>query len=286
LFNAKKAAMPAIASSAASECDYVREQHVHEAITRAVARVLDERPANAALRIGQLLVEAVDPSADPAEAAWEPFRKLSDERTASRHHMGGVKFFDSFACGPPDEFLHGQRSVELRRSMSEEFRDNDGGRWWAEYEYVAHRAAEEKELPSGGMRDQSRAGLTLADFCALPQAVEANLSAAEVAALRLYTGPLGATVDRALCALETDQWATTIACASSAVHNMAYRSLQATRRDATRRDAMRCDAMRCDAMRRCSSSASIRRRCASTMSGPYAMLCYAMLAVRVLIMLC
>ena len=57
----------------------------------------------------------------------------------------------------------------------------------------------------------------LADFCALPEAKEANLSMAEVAALRLYTGPAFAALNAALRSQSIGEWATTIACCYSAV---------------------------------------------------------------------
>ena len=107
--------------------------------------------------------------------------------------------------GSPDEFLAGLAGLTsggLRRSMEEECRENDGGKWWPEYEYIVHRSAEEDvDMPSTAVhkgktslkgeqivRDRGHAGMTLADFCALPQAREAKLSAPEVAGIRLYTG--------------------------------------------------------------------------------------------------
>ena len=86
--------------------------------------------------------------------------------------------------------------------MEEECRENDGGKWWPEFEYIVLKpASEDVDLPSTGVhkgktsltgalivRDKGHAGMTLADFCALPQAREAKLSASELAGLRLYTG--------------------------------------------------------------------------------------------------
>ena len=112
------------------------------------------------------------------------------------------------------------------RSMEEEARENEGGKWWPEYEYVVQRPAEEDvDLPSTNgtkgktstsqhviVRDQGHAGMRLADFCEHPTAVEAKLTAAEVAALRLYTGPMYKPINNALRKKEIGDWATTIAC--------------------------------------------------------------------------
>ncbi len=113
--------------------------------------------------------------------------------------------------------------------MEEECRENDGGKWWPEFEYIVLKPAEEDvDLPSthvhkgkvsltGALivRDRGHAGMTLADFCALPQARMAKLSASEVACLRLYSGPLFSPLNWALRSRNVEQWATTIACTYS-----------------------------------------------------------------------
>ena len=62
-------------------------------------------------------------------------------------------------------------------------------KWWLNY--VVHEKAEVKEIPGNdgfwAVRDHGRNGETLDDFCKMEQAKIAQLTKAEVAALRLYT---------------------------------------------------------------------------------------------------
>jgi len=139
-----------------------------------------------------------------------------------------------FVFGESHEFLFGLLGVtggsQIVRSIEEEFRLNDEGAWWAEFEYVAHQAAEENpmHLPStqkflgvksiGGaeiVRDQGHAGWTLRTFCDTQEAQQAKLTEAEVCALRLYTGPVFAALNAALREQKIGDWATTIACCYS-----------------------------------------------------------------------
>ena len=101
-----------------------------------------------------------------------------------------------------------------RRSIAQEFACNEGGMWLAEYEYVTqqpcrevrHRRAEwwVGALAVGGgfadapviseeddtvVRDEGHDGWTLDDFCARALVRAAGLTRAEVAMLRLWTGP-------------------------------------------------------------------------------------------------
>ena len=101
-----------------------------------------------------------------------------------------------------------------RRSIAQEFASNEGGMWLAEYEYVTqqpcrevrHRRAEwwVGALAVGGgfadapvvseeddtvVRDEGHDGWTLDDFCARALVRAAGLTRAEVAMLRLWTGP-------------------------------------------------------------------------------------------------
>ena len=165
-----------------------------------------------------------------AVVAWEPFKALLGGEAAGREAEAGKfgegkDFLQHFQFGQPDEFLHGLAGMAtIRRSMEEECRHNDGGKWWelprpprpchrynadfatrhrwSEYEYVVLRAAEEDvDLPSTAVhkgklsltgevvvRDRGHGGMSIAAFCALPEAKEAKLSEAEVVGLRLYTG--------------------------------------------------------------------------------------------------
>ena len=101
-----------------------------------------------------------------------------------------------------------------RRSIAQEFASNEGGMWLAEYEYVTqqpcrevrHRRAEwwvGAPAVGGGfadapvvseeddtvVRDEGHDGWTLDDFCARALVRAAGLTRAEVAMLRLWTGP-------------------------------------------------------------------------------------------------
>ena len=50
--------------------------------------------------------------------------------------VGGADFIEHFQFGETNEFLHGLAGLMregLHHSMEEEFRENDGGKWLAEY---------------------------------------------------------------------------------------------------------------------------------------------------------
>ena len=70
-----------------------------------------------------------------AVAAWEPFKALLGGKGAGREAEAGkfgegADFLRHFQFGQPDEFLHGLAGMAtIRRSMEEECRDNDGGKW-------------------------------------------------------------------------------------------------------------------------------------------------------------
>ena len=92
-----------------------------------------------------------------------------------------------------------------RRSVAQEFAANEGGMWLREYNYVVHQTARELWHERGKwhagapaaqhgsadavVRDEGHDGWTLDDFCNRPLAQAAGLTRAEVAILRLYTGP-------------------------------------------------------------------------------------------------
>ena len=67
----------------------------------------------------------------------------------------------------------------------------------ADFHYIVHEAAVEHTFWNG-TRDHGRAGRRLADFMALPQAVEANVTEAELAALRFYTSHSFNSINMAL----------------------------------------------------------------------------------------
>ena len=210
---------------------------------------------NAALRVITQLKRHTRKSS--ASAAWEPFRYLIDNECGATAGLPPPSpitnklvetdgaFTEFFRFGTTDEFLHGLSGLArdgLKRSMEAEARTNDDGKWWPEYEYVVLRAAEEDvdDLDSTAkfagklsltgeqiVRDRGHAGMTLADFCARPEARDADLTPAEVAALRLYTGPLYAPLNAALRKLEIASWATTIACCYSGVLKLSFLSAPA-----------------------------------------------------------
>ena len=156
-------------------------------------------------------------------------------------------------AGSTDAFLYGLSGLldegGLRRSMEEEFRENEGGKWWAEYQYVVHRPAAEDVDADGGplqastegyhlfgktsltgklvKRDDGHDEMSLADFCEHSMAKASGLSDAEVAALRLYTGPAFAPMNWALRNKDVSQWATTIACCYSGVLKLSFKSTPA-----------------------------------------------------------
>ena len=210
-------------------------------------------------------LSAAEPPAPPAQLAprrswedlaWEPFDSLvraqlqeagsggTPQALAASAGKASLAEGDSkmvadvryFAFGEAKEFLGGLTGLTpgglLARSMEEECRENEGGRWWDEYRYVVDRAAVEDplDLPSTQkfyqkssasgrviVRDEGHAGLTLNDFMATKEAQAAELSLAEVAAVRLYSGPLFAALNNALRQQRVAEWATTIACCYSGV---------------------------------------------------------------------
>jgi len=165
----------------------------------------------------------VDADAEPAEGA--------DKMVADPKY---------FTFGSEDEFLQGiATDGGLTRSMAQEFAENDGGKYKPEFDYVARHAA--IAVPDEGSNGPGRAraqakfqalspalkairgrdgcfdGWTLEDFWKCVDAQAANLTRAEVCALRLYTGPAYRPINAALRNKNIAEWATTIACCFSGV---------------------------------------------------------------------
>ena len=221
-------------------------------LSAAVNEAMDAQAEDPILFIAEklLAVSGCSSSESLAQVAWRPIQRLLLKQSAAgigrivageNKMSGDEETIRYFQFGSTDEFLHGLAGLTndgLTRSMKDEFRFNDGGQWWEEYQYVVERKAEEDvDLPSTAVhkgsvslngalkiRDRGHAGMRLKDFCALSQAREAKLSEAEVAALRLYTGPLFAPLNKALRERQVDQWATTIACCYSAVLKLSFLS--------------------------------------------------------------
>ena len=146
---------------------------------------------------------------------------------------GQPRFVEKYASDN-SPVLHGTTQYILNglsRSMEAEFRDNDReagaaeGKWWSNYQYVVYERAEEMpvqvfELAPIHTRDKGHAGWTLEDFVSTPQARRANLTHAEVAAVRLYSSNWFPTVNHALRSRDAkviEDWATTISLLTSAV---------------------------------------------------------------------
>jgi hypothetical protein len=157
--------------------------------------------------------------------------------------------------------LHGATRFTTRdgltRSLFEEFRDNDEGKWLTAYNYVVHECASEhpqeeraSKRNSGEVlsRDPGHHGkdFRLQDFAQLKEAVAARLTLAELAAIRLYTAvtgegatpinqalrnahvvqmrldddPLASDPDDGRVLREAQNWATTVALLTSAIFKL------------------------------------------------------------------
>ena len=193
-----------------------------------------------------------------AKAAWDAaFAPLVDHEGAAGD--GGDKLVmpaQFFLFGQTKAFMDGLPGMlegGLLRSMAEEARCNEDGRWWAEFAYVVERAAEEDaaDLPSTAkfkgkysvsgeliVRDRGHAGMTLESFCEHEMAKAAELTTAEVAALRLYSGPMFAPLNYALRTEQIGDWATTIACCYSGVLKLSFISQPARVYRGVREDTM------------------------------------------------
>ena len=189
-------------------------------------------------------LRARQPAAVGAASAWEPFEALL-QSSPSADVTGGDKLVmpaKYFLFGQTKAFMDGLPGMltgGLLRSMAEEARENESGKWLAEFEYVVNREAVEDvpdlattakfkgKLSSSGniiVRDHGHGGMTLADFCSHEMARAAELTVAEVAALRLYSGPMYAPLNYALRTENISDWATTIGCCYSGVLKLSFLS--------------------------------------------------------------
>jgi hypothetical protein len=175
------------------------------------------------------------------EPSWETplinFLKAQEAEIAKSHALSGGNSDDGderakragadLICLRPAEamepVLHGTAHLlpnGLLRSMEEEFQ---GTEFCHEYDYVVHQPAQEggptnpdgKSFPgtwqSDFTRDKGHEGWILQDFVDLERAKKAKLSCAEVAALRLYTSPWYATVNKVLrTEKDVSPWATSL----------------------------------------------------------------------------
>jgi Ran GTPase-activating protein (RanGAP) involved in mRNA processing and transport len=223
--------------------------------SRRLAEALEEsekekREAIAAARNGGRRKSCWGRQGDKAEAAWDAVEAALGDRASKPpqwdrgSHISdeGKLLTDArfFAFGHFADFLKGLfgTDAELGRSMEEEFKFNLGGKYLEEYRYVVHRLCEEDVDADGRgplssttakfrgktsvtgkviVRDEGHGGMCLADFAAHPDAVRAGLTLAEVAALRLYTGPTYRPLNEALRSRGGYEWRTTISCCTSAI---------------------------------------------------------------------
>lgn len=135
--------------------------------------------------------------------------------------------------GNDDDFRDGltRKIKDLVNSMQDECYNNEGGRWRKEFDYVVNEAAIEKadDVFAHRIRDFGHTGMRLQDFMNLPDALEAKLTEAEVASLRMYTGPLYVPWNTALRTYESDpskltSWATCVSVLYSAILKLRQRS--------------------------------------------------------------
>lgn len=152
--------------------------------------------------------------------------------TAEEKFSSDVQYF---VFGNNDDFKDGltKRIKVLSKSMEFECCNNENGIWAAEFNYVVNQPAVENKAAAHRIRDFGHAGMTLSDFVKHPNAVEAQLTIAEVAALRMYTGPLYIPWNRALRRHKQDptelySWATCLSVLYSAILKLSYLSKKST----------------------------------------------------------
>ena len=140
--------------------------------------------------------------------------------------------------GDDSDFKDGlnKKIKSLYRSMEEECYLNDDGKWMKHFDYIVNQPAfewVEDPFTPHRVRDKGHNGWTLDTFVNLDIARKAQLSSAEVAALRLYTGPLYAPWNNALRNSKADlssleQWGTCISVLYSAIFKLSFLSKKTT----------------------------------------------------------
>lgn len=139
-----------------------------------------------------------------------------------------------FIFGTEDTYKEGlQKKIDvLNRSMEEECISNDNGKWKSEYMYIVYEKAKEMTLDKNyphRIRDKGHSGMTLLDFQNHVESKRAGLSQAEVAALRMYTGPFYIPWNTALRMSEKSprllkDWKTCISVLYSAIFKLSFSS--------------------------------------------------------------
>lgn len=140
-----------------------------------------------------------------------------------------------FVFGGADDFRDGltKKIKKLKRSMRQECLTNDGGKWVGEFSYAVEQAAEVKRIKATRVRDEGHGGMTLDDFYHHPISMEAKLTKAEVAALRMYTGPLFEPWNYALRVHNEnpkplEDWGTCISVLYNAIFKLSFLTKKAT----------------------------------------------------------
>ena len=239
-----------------------RADEADERAQKAEASLHDLKASVEVYRWKLAMAASSKPASSSAPGAWaHAFEALvSSPSTADADAGGGDKLVmpaKYFLFGHTKAFMDGLPGMlegGLLRSMAEEARQNEGGKWWAEFAYVVERAAKEDvaDLPTTAkfkgkrsvsgeliVRDRGHDGMTLADFCKHEMARSAELTPAEVAAIRLYSGPMFAPINLALRTEQIADWATTIGCCYSGVLKLSFCSQPARVYRGVREDEMR-----------------------------------------------
>ena len=143
-----------------------------------------------------------------------------------------------FVFGDEKAFRDGllAKTTSLTRSMEDECTINDDGKWKQHYMYVVYQSASElmiDETQPHRIRDQGHNGMTLNDFCNHFIAKEAELTQAEVASIRMYTGPFYIPWNTALRNADKNpsllhSWQTCISVLYNAILKLSYLSQRGT----------------------------------------------------------
>jgi hypothetical protein len=173
-----------------------------------------------------------------ARVTHDPSSDKLSSRPIIESTVSGGKFNtlpQYFVFGNDQDFQDGltKKVKQLTKSMECECITTEKGIWAKAYTYVTKEAAVEREDGPHRVRDLGHGGLKLDDFCRHEKAVEAKLTVAEVAALRMYTGPMYEPWNRALRMYATDpsqlaDWATCISVLYSAIFKLSFLSKKAT----------------------------------------------------------
>jgi len=177
----------------------------------------------------QVLVHMEPPELQELWKLFDPLLASAPDDDPDSHKMLGKEMkFDQ-----TKDFMKGLDTGKLTRSMRQEFEENEGGKWKAEFEYVVdHPAIEVREksaaieeqfaeigLRNGAInkRDVGHSGMKLKHFMEHEMAKKAKMSPGEMAAVRLYTGPSYVPLNGALRSKKIEAWKTTIALCYSGV---------------------------------------------------------------------